>query len=531
MTRIVVKNISLPPEADEQEAVAIGRKRLSSVVDRRRIGKGSIYKRSIDARKRERILLVFSVIFEVCAPIASLDERRLARIGATLHVDATLPDPKGSEPLDGRVVVVGFGPGGMFAALLLAERGYRPLVLERGGDLDERQEKVARFRLGGELDCETNIQFGAGGAGTFSDGKLVTRIGDPRLQLVLETLVKMGAPERILTNAKPHIGTDHLVKVVGAIRDRIRALGGEIRFHARVDGLERDRSGRITALRLGGERIGCGAVILAIGHSARDTYAMLAREGIILAPKPFSVGVRIEHLQSDIDRALFGRFAGHEKLGRGEYALSRREGEEAVYTFCMCPGGQVVPAASEEGGVVTNGMSTFARDGVNANAALVVSVAPPDGIAFQRQLERDAFALGGGGYVAPIMTVGDFLGGTRGSEPSRILPSYGCGRCRVADLSTLFPERINRMLREGLYDFDRRLSGFACPDAILTAVESRTSSPLRILREKEIFTAVGCDNLYPCGEGAGYAGGISSAAVDGIACACALSDRYLPPQT
>lgn len=536
MKQILLKNIVVPLGTSEAEVISMARKKLSGVLPSSTVGEGSIYKRSIDARKREDIRIVFSVIF----PLRSLPEEkgrgrgaplseRLARIGASFLEDALLNPARGSEPLTSRPVVVGFGPGGMFAALLLAEQGYRPIVLERGADVEARAEAVDRFTRDGVLDPETNIQFGAGGAGTFSDGKLVTRINDSRLRYVLDTLHSLGAPEQILTCAKPHIGTDRLREVVGAMRDRIRALGGEIRFGTRLDGIRRGREGRIVALQTSAGQIGCDALILAIGHSARDTYAMLEEAGIVTCPKPFSVGLRIEHLQEEIDRALYGKYAGHPDLGKGEYALSKRVGEDAVYTFCMCPGGEVVAAASEQGGVVVNGMSRFARDGRNANAALAVSVSPEDGIAFQRMLEQKAYEMGGGGFRAPVQTVGDFLVGKTGSEPKRIQPTYRGGMTTLAPLHELFPEAIGEMLRLGLHDFERKLAGFAAPDAVLTGVETRTSAPLRILREAGSLTAVGCDNLYPCGEGAGYAGGISSAAVDGIACASALMARYAPP--
>lgn len=530
MTQLLIKNISLPLGTPEEEAIAHARKKLHAVLPNDWIVGGSIYKRSVDARRRTQIQLVYSVLLSVRALPQKRVLEKLERMGITLLKDGTFPIERGDTVLSARPVVIGFGPGGMFAALLLAEQGYRPIVLERGADVEARAEQVTRFLQTGVLNAETNIQFGAGGAGTFSDGKLVTRINDHRLRYVLEVFAAMGAPEQILTLAKPHIGTDRLREVVANIRDRIRLLGGEIRFGVCVKDFIRDRAGNITHVCTEQGDLACGAVILAIGHSARDTYAMLGRRGVILAPKPFSVGVRIEHLQEDVDRALYGEFAKHPDLGKGEYAFSRRVGEEAVYTFCMCPGGEVIAAASEEGGVVTNGMSRFARDGRNANAALVVSVSPENGIDFQRNLEQKAFCMGGGEFVAPMQTVGDYLSGRVGSEPGRVLPTYRNGKTRLCDLSLLFPERINEMLRLGLTDFERKLPGFAAPDALLTGVETRTSAPLRILREEDTLHAIGCGNLYPCGEGAGYAGGISSAAVDGIACACALMKQFCPKE-
>ncbi len=526
MNQILLKSISLPLHAHEGEAIARARKKLQSVMPLGAMGKGIIYKRSVDARERKRILIVYSVLIAVKEGARMPTPEALARIGATVFDDGSFDVVHGADALAARPIVIGFGPGGMFAALLLAEQGYRPIVLERGEDVEARARKVDLFHRTGVLDPGSNVQFGAGGAGTFSDGKLVTRIGDRRLRYVLSTFASLGAPEEILVSAKPHIGTDRLRGVVAAMRERIRALGGDIYFGRQMTGVVRSSDGSIRAVKTESGDLPCGALILAIGHSARDTYAMLQREGILAVPKPFSVGVRIEHLQEDIDRALYGEYAGHAALGKGEYALSRRVGEEAVYTFCMCPGGEVIAAASEEGSVVTNGMSQYARDGRNANAALLVSVHPEDGIAFQRGLEQAAFAMGRGNYRAPMQTVGDYLSGKWGSAPGRVMPSYRGGDVTPGNLASLFPREVNEMLLLGLRDFDGKLPGFASPDAVMTGVETRTSAPLRIVRDKETFTAPGCGNLYPCGEGAGYAGGISSAAVDGIACALALMKQY-----
>lgn len=522
MKQIIVKNIRIPVTSPEGEAFALARKRLAPLLSRRDIRSASVYKRSVDARREGRLTFVYSVLLETDA---EPDAQALAELDAVLNGESALPDAEGEEPLSARPVIVGFGPAGMFAGLLLAERGYRPLILERGGDVEERVARVERFYRTGILDTETNIQFGAGGAGTFSDGKLLTRINDAKCRYVLECFRAFGAPAEILTEAKPHIGTDRLRAVVAGFRDRIRALGGEIRFETKMTGFRTDSRG-IRSVLAGDDELPCGALILAIGHSARDTYAMLQKSGVLLTPKPFSVGVRIEHLQKDIDEALYGRFAGFPGLGHAEYALSRRVGEDAVYTFCMCPGGEVVAAASEEGRVVTNGMSRYKRDGANANAAIAVSVSEPEPIAFQRMLEERAFAAGGGGYAAPVQTVGDFLAGRHGTEPGRIIPTYMNGNVRAADFGALFPPRITELLRLGLNDFDRKIRGFACPDAVLTGVETRTSAPVRIVRQPEVLTSALYPNLYPCGEGAGYAGGITSAAVDGLSCALSLMRRY-----
>ncbi|MBR3999299.1 MAG: hypothetical protein IKI93_13270, partial [Clostridia bacterium] len=361
-----------------------------------------------------------------------------------------------------------------------------------------------------------------------SDGKLTTRINDPLIAYVLKILHELGAPEDILYKAKPHIGTDILREVVKNADRRIRELGGEIRYHAAA------RDITSSAVTADGEKIPYEALILATGHSARDTYSELLSAGFLIEPKPFSVGVRAEHLQSDIDKALFGIHAGDEALGRGEYQLSHREGERGCYTFCMCPGGTVVPSASEEGGVVTNGMSTRARDGRNANAAVCVSVLPSDygsdpvrAIEFQRSLEKAAFTAGGRNYYAPMQTVGDLLNGTSGTEPSKIIPTYRDGLVTPADLSKIFPPFVTGMLKTGLTVFGKKIRGYADENVPLTGVETRTSAPVRIVRD-ENCRAVGHPGIYPCGEGAGYAGGIVSAAVDGIRVASKIISEYSP---
>ena len=468
-------------------------------------------------------------------PLAVMRAIRRAEVvvfgGGTLLQDASLALEMGSEPMTERPIVVGFGPGGMFAALLLAENGYRPVLIDRGASVSERVEEVERFYRDKKLNPATNIQFGAGGAGTFSDGKLVTRINDPNCNYVLRKLCEFGAPDDVLTKAKPHVGTDILRDVVTNILNKIEELGGTLMYKCRLDGIRRGAGNSVIASTTQGD-ISCGALVLALGHSARDTYAMLMNSGFSLLPKPFSVGVRVEHLQSNIDRAMYGNEAGNPLLGHAEYSLSYTKGARGVYTFCMCPGGEVVAAASEEGGVVVNGMSRYARDGVNANAAVAVSVRPEAfgndvtrAIAFQRSLEQSAYALGGGNYTAPIQTLGDFMQGVVSHEPSSVLPSYMNGNCRVADLTRVLPDFVAEELRTGFSAFDRQISGFADREAILTAVETRTSAPLTIGRTKAL-TAMNDDLIYPCGEGAGYAGGITSAAVDGIRVALEIMGRF-----
>lgn len=492
-----------------------------------------LFKRSVDARRRNDIRLICTV---AVTSEEAIPARLCAKAGLKL-LDAARQDvPAGEEPMLYPPLVVGMGPAGLFAALELARRGYRPVIADRGDAVRERVTRVERFRADGVLDTESNIQFGAGGAGTFSDGKLVTRIHDPRCRAVLETLHRFGAPEEILTLAKPHIGTDILRTVVENILAEIVRLGGRVRYRCRIGGLRENADGTVTAATPEGDMV-CSAVVLAVGHSAHDVYENLIAQGWAVEAKPMSVGVRIEHRQADIDRALYGDLAGHPDLGHAEYALSDTRQARGVYTFCMCPGGEVVAAASDEGRLVTNGMSNYARDGVNANAAVLVSVGTGDyepvngstargAMEYQRRIEQAAYRAGGGDWYAPMMTVGDFLGGRTGSEPTDILPTYRGGRVRPADFGAVFPEEINESLRYGLRQFAGRIAGFDRPSAVLTAAETRTSAPVRILRDGERLSALGHANVYPCGEGAGYAGGITSAAVDGLRVAEAIIRRF-----
>lgn len=529
---IMLSGISLPPDAEENEACTL------AADECRRMGlpasamRFSIWKRSVDARKKQDVRLVYSVAACFDAP-RTLHKALKSRYTVAMLRHDESEIKIGTEPCTAPPLVVGMGPAGLFCSLWLAEHGYAPMIIDRGDAVSVRRKKHEEFVQFGLLDTESNIQFGAGGAGTFSDGKLLTRINDPHISYVLQRFCEFGAPEEILTAAKPHIGTDLLCGIVDRMLSRIEELGGTVRYRCRMDGMTELPSGNLSVQTTDGD-IECSAMILAPGHSARDTYAMLRRKGFWMEAKSFSVGVRIEHLQEDIDRALYGDFAGHPKLGKGEYHLSDTTSGRGVYTFCMCPGGQVVAAASEEGGVVVNGMSVYARDGKNANSAVAVSVRPTDfdgtpegAIAFQRMLERAAYVEGGENYFAPVQTVGDFLAGKEGTEPDKVLPTYRDGRVRLSNMERVLPRFVTDELRRGLLSFDRKVSGFAAPHAVLSGVESRTSAPIRVLRNEELV-APGHDRVYPCGEGAGYAGGITSAAVDGLRVAERVMARFAP---
>ncbi len=510
---------------------------------RRRLGveptQTRVFRRGIDARRRSAIHSVYTLDVELPD-----EDAVLARLSADPHVSRT-PDttyrPVARAParLAHRPVVIGAGPCGLFAALTLAQMGFRPIILERGRVVRQRTADTFALWRRSVLTPESNVQFGEGGAGTFSDGKLWSGIRDPaRLgRRVLETFVASGAPEEILVAAKPHIGTFRLVTVVESLRAEIERLGGEYRFGARVVdlciGSTPDGARRIEGLTLeDGSTLDAPQVVLAPGHSARDLFETLARRGVHLDPKPFSVGVRIEHPQSVIDRARYGSFAGHAALGAADYKLVHHgAGGRSTYSFCMCPGGTVVAATSEPGRVVTNGMSQYSRAERNANAGIVVGVGPADfgedadsplaGIAFQRRLESLAFEAGGGTYAAPGQRVGDFLAGRPSTSLGQVVPSYKPG-VLPTDLSLCLPQAVLGAIREALPVFGRRIPGFDMADAVMTGVETRTSSPIRITRGEE-FQSLNTQGLYPAGEGAGYAGGILSAAVDGMRVAEALA--------
>jgi uncharacterized FAD-dependent dehydrogenase len=522
-----ISNIKLPLDSDESDL-------RGAVLKKLRAEDGQLLsltpvRKAVDARNRSQIHFVYTV---------EADLR--GRIRASKDIVPAAPyryqaEGPGSEALPHRPVVVGAGPGGLFAALLLARFGYRPLVLERGKSIEERRRDVAHFLGTGVLSPESNIQFGEGGAGAFSDGKLTTGIHDPRCREILRILTEAGAPEELAYLAKPHLGTDRLPGIVSNLSRMITANGGEIRFSSRLTGL-RSRDGLLTEIQINsGEWRPASVLILAIGHSAGDTYEMLHSQKIHMTPKAFSAGVRIEHPQIMIDSRQYGGFAGHPALGAADYRLScRLASGRGVYTFCMCPGGTVVPAATEAGGVVTNGMSPWRRDGVNANSALLVSVAPEDlrsthplaGLFFRRELERSAYQAGGGGFRAPVQRLEDFLAGRATHTLGTVAPTYLPGTT-PADLAEILPDFITESLRESIPLLNDQLPGFALPDALLTAVETRSSAPVRIVRDSQLQSSL--RGLIPCGEGAGYAGGIMSAAADGLRCAEAVIRQYQLP--
>jgi uncharacterized protein len=491
-----------------------------------------IHRVAIDAR-RGRVVLNYTVHVSVGDGIA-LQPRdgvpRIAPLATDKYEPPALP-PKASRP---RPLVVGSGPCGLFCALLLARAGRNPILLERGKPAGARARDVTKFwRTGLEFSAESNVQFGEGGAGTFSDGKLYTQIKDRehRIPWILTTMVAAGAPEDILRKARPHIGTDRLITVVRHLREEIIRCGGEVRFETRLDRVQRGPDGRVTHAQLStGETLEVEEVVLAIGHSARDTFAMLHAEGVSMEAKPLSIGVRVEHPQAVIDQTQYGQWAGHARLGTAPYKfVHHAKSGRTAYSFCMCPGGLVVAAGSESDGLVTNGMSSYARAEANANAGFMVDVSPADypepgplgGIAYQRYWERRAFTVGGENWHAPIQTIGDFLARRPTRDLGGLVSSYRPG-VTPSDLRECLPTYVADTLREAIPAIDRTLRGFAMPDGLLVAVETRSSSPLRITRDATSLQSVNTPGLYPAGEGAGYAGGIISAAVDGMKVAEAI---------
>ena len=504
----------------------------------------TVHKRGYDARKKAKIVLIYTLDVDT-----RLNEELLEKFAKDSQVKVS-PDmsynfvAQAPEVLSQRPVVIGFGPCGLFIGLVLAQMGFKPIILERGKEVRQRTKDTFGFWRKKILNTESNVQFGEGGAGTFSDGKLYSQVKDKKhySRKVLHEFVDAGAPEEILFVSKPHIGTFKLVTMIEQMRAKIIGLGGEIRFEQRVDEFHFDEEQgadghkRINGLTLAsGERIDTNYVALAVGHSARDTFEMLVKNKVSVKAKPFSVGFRIEHEQSVIDDARFGDNAGNEILGAADYKLVHHcNNGRSVYSFCMCPGGTVVAAASEEGRLVTNGMSQYSRHERNANSAIVVGIEPSDfankddpsdvlsGIEFQRCLEETAFKLGGENYDAPVQLVGDFLAGRKSGEHGEVSPSYKPG-VKYCDLSETLPDYAIAAIREALPAFERKIKGFSMNDATLTAVETRTSSTIQITRDRESLQSINVEGLYPAGEGAGYAGGILSAGIDGIKVAEAMA--------
>jgi hypothetical protein len=538
---IRITEIKLPLDHKPSDIIAAVIKKLG--INATDLVEYTIFKRGIDARKANAILLAYTLDVTVKG-----ETKVLAKLTKDPHVKLA-PDTsykfvaQAPENLETRPVVVGLGPSGLFAALVLAQSGFKPLVLERGKAVRERTKDTFNFWRKSELNTESNVQFGEGGAGTFSDGKLYSQIKDPNHygRKVLNEFVTAGAPEEILYVSHPHIGTFRLVGMVEKMRETIIALGGEIRFESRVDDIEiaPDANGQnqVQALILAsGERVAANHVVLAVGHSARDTFEMIHKRGIFIEAKPFSIGFRIEHPQSLIDNARHGPNAQHPILGAADYKLVHHASNgRSVYSFCMCPGGTVVASASEEGCVVTNGMSQYSRNERNANAGIVVGITPEvdfpgdplAGMELQRKWERQAYLLGGSTYQAPGQLVGDFLANQPSTEFGAVTPSY-TPSVHLTNLDTALPEYVISAIREAIPQFAKQIKGFDRADAILTGVETRTSSPIRIKRNDDNLQSINTKGLYPTGEGAGYAGGILSAGVDGIrvAEAVALSIRY-----
>ena len=499
-------NLTLRPGESEEKLLALCAKKLHAPVKHFRI-----LKKSLDARDKGDIKWVYAV--ECSQKRETPQKREYERIKCEMP----------------RVVVVGAGPAGLFCTLRLIRHGIRPILIERGRAVEKREEDILAFQRTGVLDTESNVQFGEGGAGAFSDGKLNTQTNSALNREVLETFVEFGAPEEVAYLGKPHVGSDNLKKVVANIRSYILGHGGHIFYESRLSDVE-VRGGKLTAVYINGTRHEADELVLAIGHSARDTFEMLLARGFRMEQKEFAAGVRIEHLQEDIGRAQYGE--AFSLLPPADYKLVSHAGERAAFSFCMCPGGVVIPSTSEEGCAVTNGMSNFARDGVNANSALVVQVKREDfksehplaGVKFQREMERAAYRAAGGGYRAPVQLLGDFLEGRESARFGEVLPSYARGTS-FAPVDAYLPPVLCRSLRAAIPDMGRRLSAFNGADAVLTGVESRTSSPVRILRGDDMQSE-GIEGVYPCGEGCGYAGGITSAAADGIRAAYAIAKKY-----
>lgn len=527
---IRINNIHLGIDEDIKEINNKVAKKLR--INKNDIKNLKIIKESIDARKKDNI------IFNYCVEIESDIENKILSKNHSNDVkkekeeeDVIVP---GNKKLNARPVVIGLGPAGLFAALTLAEYGYKPIVFERGEDVDNRTKTVEDFWNGKtDLNPESNVQFGEGGAGAFSDGKLTTRIKDHKCDYVLKKLVSAGAPEEISYVGKPHVGTDILKNVVKNLRELIKELGGEVHFNSKFEKINY-KDNKLRSIVVNGQEIQCEVLILAIGHSSRDTYEMLYNSGIFMEPKDFAIGVRAEHPQQLINESQYGKFANHPRLKAADYRLAyqNKQNGRGVYSFCMCPGGTVVAAASETNRLVTNGMSYHARDLKNANSALVVTVgkydfgseSPLSGMAFQRHYEELAYKAGGGNYVAPVQLIGDFLNDRKSTKIKSVEPSYKPGY-EFAELKKCLPIYVINSLKEGIAVFDKKIKGYGMEDAVLTGIETRTSAPVRITRTDSL-ESISVRGLYPTGEGAGFAGGIISAAVDGIKVAEKIIQEY-----
>ncbi|HWP95983.1 MAG TPA: NAD(P)-binding protein [Syntrophomonadaceae bacterium] len=531
--KIRVRELALPLDYSENDLRQAAARRLDININH--ILSVNLVRKAVDAR-RSTVHFSFTLDLELPDTLKLSAELLSSPQISLLPARETVVLTGGQQPLPLSPLVVGAGPAGLFCALLLARQGYRPILLERGLDLDRRVQEVEQFWNLGLLHPQANAQFGEGGAGTFSDGKLTTRIGDPRVQSVLETFVEHGAPEEILYLKKPHVGTDMIRQVVKNMRKEIIARGGQVYFQARLSDLSVHHRSITSIIINETVEVPCSILVLAVGNSARDVFRLLDDRGVQLAPKGFAVGARIEHPQEWVDRVQYGDYAGHPRLGAADYHLTFQDriSGRSLYTFCMCPGGYVIAASSEAGQVVTNGMSYFNRDSGQANSALVVTVSPADwhntplgGMELQESLERKAYELGGGGYRAPAQMVKDFLQKHRSDSLEGSLATYKPG-VNPANLWELFPLELCQVLERGLKTWERRMKGFAGEQAVLTGVETRTSSPLRILRGEELHSLT-FDNLYPCGEGSGYAGGIVSSAVDGLRVAEKIISIYNKP--
>lgn len=523
-----INDLKIREDISEEQLLEIACNKFK--INKNDIIKWNIIKKSIDARKKDDVHYTYSLEIEV------VNEKKYPKIEKTVETTFVKPTINRTSALS--PVIVGCGPAGIFAALTLAENGFKPIVVEQGMPVKERKKCVDEFIHFGKLNTNCNIQFGEGGAGTFSDGKLTTNINNPLCKKVLTEFCTFGAPEQILYMSKPHIGTDNLINIIENMRNYIISKGGKFLFNTKFVDFETKNNKITSAICLSLNNpantftLPTDSIILAIGHSARDTFEMLKNKNINMKKKNFSVGVRIEHLQEMINKSQYGKTTKL-KLPAAEYKLAYHNPEtgRSCYTFCMCPGGYVMASSSEKNTIVTNGMSTFARDGINSNSAILVNITPDDfkdsnplaGMYFQKQLEEKAFILGGNNYFAPIQRAEDFLNNIKSEHVGIIKPTYTPG-VTLSNLNTILPDFVSNTLKEGIIYFDKKLNGFAHPDSILTGVETRSSSPVTIIRNDNFVSNI--DGLYPCGEGAGYAGGIMTAAVDGIKCAFAILEKY-----